>query len=195
MDIFALAQEGMKIQEEEIKALADEAAEVEAAKKYKLDIFEVLGHVAQKDYKYFHELGENQKHLQPFMINLWMSHMMSTDTSRAISVDDQVYADILCRSNDRLNKDIFNMSKEMFWLMACTVNDYDIDRFNIKFLKGVKDVNDKVSPQVLTYLSTELWTSKEKILDMIANGLITPDELKAIQDDYDTLEDPKKKKK
>lgn len=195
MDIFALAQEGMKIQEEEIKALAEEKEAEEKAKKYKLDIFEVLAHVAQKDYKYFHELGENQKHLQPFMINLWMSFATSPNVSRAITVDDQVYADILSRVNNRLNKDIFNMSKEMFWLMACTVNDYNMNSFNIKYLKGVKDVNDKVSPQVLAYLSKELWTSKEKILDMIANGLITEDELKSIQDDYDTLEDPKKKKK
>ena len=44
-------------------------------------------------------------------------------------------------------------------------------------------------------MSQELYSSKDKIMDMIDNGLITSEEIAAIVADFETIEETKKKKK
>jgi len=197
MDIFALAQEGMKHQEEEKKQIEAEEQAQAQAKAFKLDIQEALQACAKKDYDWYNRLGENQKHFQPFILNMWLAQVNSPDTSKRISLNDQVYAEIVKNINNVVNKHLFTVPKEMLWLLACTVNEYDLPNgFNTDWVRGgKKGSKSKVDAKVLAYMAKELWTSKDKIIDMIDNGLIDVADIKEIQKDLDTLEDPKKKKK
>jgi hypothetical protein len=196
MDIFEIAQQGMKLQEEEKQREAEEAQAQETEKKFKLDIQEALQACAKKDYDWYNRLGDHQKHFQPFILNMWLAQVNSPNTSRAIDTTDQVYADIVRNINDKVNAHLFSVPKEMLWLLACTVNDYNIDSFNMDWVRGgKKGSSSKVDTKIMDYMAQELWTSKDKISDMIDNGLISPEDIKAISKDLETLEDPKKKKK
>ncbi len=195
MDIFEMANQGMKIQDDEKKAAAAEAAALEKEKSYKVDMVAAMKACARQDYDWFNRLGEHQKHFSPYILNMWLSQIFNKDTSRKITQNDKVYFTTLMNVNYTLNTNLFSVPKEMFWLLACTVNDRGIDEFNTIWVRGgKKSASDKISPKVLNYMSQELWSSIDKISDMIDNDLITLDDIKAIQADLDTLEDPKKKK-
>ena len=195
MDIFEIAQQGMKIQADEIKQEAAEAAAIEKEKSFKLDIVAAMRACANKDYDWFNRLGDHQKHFSPYILNMWLSQIFSKDTNRKISQNDLAYFATILNINYSLNRQLFTVPKEMFWLLACSVNESGIDEFNTAWVRGgKKGTSSKINPKVLDYMSQELWTSKDKLADMIDNGLITEDDIKEIQADLDTLEDPKKKK-
>lgn len=197
MDIFEIAQQGMKLQEEEKQREAEEKAAEEKEKSYKLDIQEALAACARKDYDWYNRLGDHQKHFQPFILNMWLAQVNSPDTSRAISGKDQGYAEIVKNINNRVNANLFSVPKEMMWLLACTVNNFNLpEGFNMDWVRGgKKGAASKVDAKVLDYMCQQLWTSKDKVMDMIDNELISLEDIKEIQKDLDTLEDPKKKKK
>ena len=196
MDIFEIAEQGMKIQEKEKKELVLEEEAALKAKKYKVDIFEAINAAASKDYSWFDRLGENQKSFQPFMLNMWMSMIWDKkSTQKKFSNNDRVYSEILKNVNYTLNKQIFQVPKEMFWLLACTIQEYDAP-FLVDYKKSTtKTASTKYNKKVIDYMSQELFSSAEKIMDMIDNGLITPQDMKEIEKDLDTLEDQSKKKK
>lgn len=196
MDIFEIAREGLKLQEEEKQREVEEEKEKEKEKSYKLDIKSALNACAQKDYDWYNRLGENQKHFQPFILNMWLAQTNSPDTGRAITATDQAYADIVQNINNKVNAHLFTVPKGMLWLLACTVNEYNLKSFNTDWVRGgKKGAETKVDAKVVDYMSQELWTSKDKIQDMIDNGLITPDDIKAIKKDLETIEEPNKNKK
>ena len=196
MDIFEIAQQGMKLQEEEKQREVEEEAAAAKEKAYKLDIQDALQACARKDYDWFNRLGDHQKHFQPFMLNMWLAQVNSPNTSRGLDTTDLVYSDIVQKINTTVNANLFSVPKEMLWLLACTVNEYEIPSFHMDWVRGgKKGAATKVDPRVLDYMAKELWTSKDKIGDMIDNGLISIEDIKDIQKDLDTLEDPKKKKK
>jgi len=204
MDIFAIAQQGMEIQEQEIKEKAQaEQDEKDAKKAYKLDLFNVvLPRIAQKDYGWLgrdsdgNSSEEKRKGFEPFIANMFLSKALSTSKGRAITSDDEGYAEILKRVNTELNANVFWVSKEMAWLMACTVNPFNIPKINTDNIKAApKGISAKYDTRVIKYMAQELWSSEKKIMEMIDMGLIDDAEMKAIGKDLDTLEDPKKKKK
>ena len=196
MDIFEIAQQGMKLQEEEKQRELEELEEQEKEKAYKLDIQEALSACAKKDYDWYNRLGEHQKHFQPFILNMWLSQVNSPNKARKIDTVDMVYSEIVQNINTKVNANLFSVPKEMLWLLACTVNEFNIDNFNMDWVRGgKKGSSKKVDVKILDYIAQELWSSKDKISDMIDNGLITNEDIKVIQKDLETLEDPKKKKK
>lgn len=212
MDIFEIAQQGMQIQEDEIKE--QEAAEKEALdkkKQHKFNVKEAIEAVSNKDYNWFHELGlDGQKNFQPFMLNLWLGMIWTENRGRAFSGNDEFYASIVRKVNSELNANIFLSSKEMLWLLACTTQDYinfDYDKKGNKIITGklpftydwvkslVKNADEKYNKKVINYIASELYSSNDKIIDMIDNNLITAEDMKAIEQDLATLEDQRKKKK
>jgi hypothetical protein len=212
MDIFEIAQQGIKIQEDEEKVKIAEEAATAKSKTYKIDVKEAIAAASSKDYDWFNRLGENQKSFQPFMINMWMSQIWAQNTNRAFTGNDEFYASIVRDVNLKLNTDIFNVSKEMFWLLACTVQQYinfeydattgkrkrliDQLEFKYKWVKSTKKTAaEKYNKKVIDYMATELYSSSEKIMDMIDNKLITSEDMKEIEKDLATLEDQSKKKK
>ena len=196
MDIFALAQQGMDIQAQEKKELEAEQAAEAKTKSFKLDIFEMLKAAASKDYDWYKRLGENSKAFSPHMLNLWMGMVWnSNNTKKAFNNNDLIYADIVKKTNFTLNRDVYAVPKEMFWLLACTVQEYNAP-FSADYKKLMKrDLADKIPAKVINYMSQELYSSKDKIMDMIDNGLITEEEIKAIISDFETLEEQKIKRK
>jgi len=197
MDIFAIAEQGMKIQDEEIKAVEKAVQDEKDAKKaYKLDLFNVvLPKIAQKDYGWLGRESdgstsdEKRKGFEPFIANMFLGKAVSPDKGRAITLLDIGYAEILKRVNSELNANIFSASKEMAWLLACSINPYDIDRINIDNIKAAKRKSEeKYDKRVIKYLAKELWSSQDKIYDMIEAGLISADDMKSIEEDLDTLE-------
>lgn len=195
MDIFEIAQQGMKIQAQEQKELQLEQEAEAKGKSFKLDIHEILRALAEKDYDWFNRLGENQKAFSPYMTNLWLSMLWNKDSyQKAFSNNDKVYVEMIKSINERLNTGIFSMSKEMYWLLANTIQFTDAP-FTTDYKKLVKkETTDKIPKKVIDYISQELYSSSDKIYDMIHNGLITEDALKAIALDLDTLEEQKRKK-
>src|SRR5574344_208439 len=157
MDIFEIAQQGMKIQAQEQKELQLEQEAEAKGKSFKLDIHEILRALAEKDYDWFNRLGENQKAFSPYMTNLWLSMLWNKD------------------------------SYQKAFSNAPFTTDYK------KLIK--KETTDKIPKKVIDYISQELYSSSDKIYDMIHNGLITEESLKAIALDLDTLEEQKRKKK
>lgn len=197
MDIFEIAQQGMKLQEEEKRrAEAELVEEEEKEKAYKLDIKEALKACVEKDYDWFNRLGDHQKHFQPYILNMWLSQVWTKNTSKAITINDEKYFEIVKNINKNVNVNLYSVPKEMLWLLACTVNEYDISEFNYDWVKSEKKgSSSKVDNKVIAYMANELFSSKAKILNMIDNGLITDEDIKSIAADLETLEDPKKKKK
>ena len=196
MDIFDLASEGIKMQSDEIKEKEAEQAQLKAQKSYKIDIKEALLAASNKDYDWFNRLGENQKQFQPFMLNMWMAMIWDRSSKqKKLSHNDLIYTEILKEVNFTLNKQLFNVSKEMYWLLACTVQDFDAP-FVVDFKKSIKKTaGEKYNPKVIKYMAQDLYTSTDKILDMVDNGLITSADMKSIEKDLDTLEDQSKKRK
>jgi len=217
MDIFAIANEAVKIEAEEIKAIAVEEAEEKASKSFKLDIKVAIQAAAKKDYGWYgrndlqngdegydynYDYGayytaeEKEKGFQPFILNLWLSKIVSPNKSKAITAVDEGYAILTQRTNNLLNTNVFTVSKAMNWLLACSISPYDLETFNTDFIKAAsKGKSAKMDARVIKYVSSELWCSTDKIVDMIDNGLITEAEMKLIGKDLDTLEDQTKKKK
>lgn len=205
MDIFEIAQQGMNIQEQEKKE-REEEERLEKEPAYKLSMPDLLDAVSKKDYDFFNRLGENQKSFQPFMLNLWLSMVWTKNPSRAFTGNDGYYADILQEINFRLNTQVFTVSKELYWLMACAIQKYinynekgkvtKVLEYSIDWKKSLKkNAAEKVPKKVIDYMSKELWTSSDKIYDMIDNGLINDADIASILADLETLEDTKKKKK
>lgn len=198
MDIFAIAQEGMKIQEQEIKDQQALEAEEAKAKSFKLDIFETMKQAANKNYSWLNSLGENQKHFQPYMLNLWMGMVWykgKGSEAKAFCNNDKFYASMVKNINYTLNRDVYNVPKEMFWLLACTIQEADAP-FTADYKKAAKrELSEKIPPKVIQYMSQELYSSKDKIMDMIDNGLITSADIASIVADFETIEETKKKKK
>jgi hypothetical protein len=204
MDIFEIAQQGMKIQEEELRELAQEEEE---KKPYKLDIKEALEAASRKDYDWFNRLGENQKSFQPFMLNMWMGMIWTKNTTRAFKGNDNFYASIIRNVNSKLNTHVFYSPKELFWLLSCTIQEYinyELDKkgnkrisslldYDIVWIKSEKkNAGEKYNKKVINYMASELYSSTEKIMDMIDNGLITPEDMTAIEADLETIEEKKK---
>lgn len=194
MDIFDLAKQGMDIQEQELKDKALEEEVEQKSKTYKVDIFEALKAAELKDYDWFNRLGENQKSFQPFILNMWMSMIWNKNSKqKKFSNNDKIYAEIIKSINYTLNRQLFQVSKEMFWLLACTIQEFDAP-FIVDFKKSLKKTAIiKYKPELLKYLSQELFSSTEKITDMIDCGLITEDDMKEIEKDLQTLEKQTKK--
>lgn len=203
MDIFEIAQQGMRIQEEERKELE---LEEDSKKPFKLDIKEAVEAASCKDYDWFNRLGENQKSFQPFMLNMWMGMIWTKNTSRAFKGNDECYAAILRNINSRLNTNVFNSPKELFWLLACTIQEYitfDEDKkgnryiskklnYDFSWVKSEKKTaGEKYNKAVIAYMAQELYSSTEKIMDMIDNGLISTEDMLAIEEDLATLEQKK----
>lgn len=217
MDIFAIAQEAVKIEADEIKAIAKEEASEKASKSFKLDIKVAIQAAAKKDYGWYgrndlqngddgydynydygayYTIEEKEKGFQPFILNLWLSKIVSPNKAKAITTVDEGYAILTQRTNNLLNANVFTVSKEMNWLLACSISPYDLDTFNTDFIKAAsKGKSSKIDARVIKYISAELWCSTDKVIDMIDNGLITEAEMKSIGLDLDTLESPVKKKK
>lgn len=217
MDIFAIANEAVKIEAKEIKELEREEASEKAAKSFKLDIKVAIQAAAKKDYGWYgrHDLErgddgynslydygvyytaeEKEKGFQPFILNLWLSKIVSPNKSKAITSVDEGYAILTQRTNNLLNANVFNVSKAMNWLLACSISPYDLETFNTDYIKAAsKGKSSKVDIRVIKYISGELWCSTEKVIDMIDNGLITDAEMKLIGKNLDTIEIPTKKKK
>lgn len=200
MDIFEIAQQGMKIQEEEIREAAQEE---EAKKPHKFDVKEAIEAASNKDYDWFNRLGEDQKIFQPFMMNMWMAQVWTLNNSRAFKGKDAYYVNTAVKVNSHMNANVFNTPKELFWLLSCSVQDYIktaedkngnrriVDRLEYTFnwvKKSERMTAEKYSPKVIAYMAQELFSSKDKIMDMIDNGLITAEDMKAIENDLDTLE-------
>jgi len=216
MDIFEIAQEGIKIQEEDKQRELEEAEAEKNKSKHKLDIHALIKIVAKKDYGWllrddkqrgdpgynkefdygvYYTAEEKEKGFSPFMLNMWLGFIQSPNTSRQITALDQGYFYILRRVNSELNANVFSASKGMNWLLACSINPFDTT-FDPKFVKKAKrEAETKYDKRVITYMAKELWSSEDKIYDMIESGLISDEEMKAIGKDLDTLEDPTKKKK
>ena len=195
MDIFAIANEGMKIQEQEKKDALIEAQAVEKEKNFKLDIFLALEKIAQKDYGWLgrddqmYTSEEKIKGFQPFIANMFLSKAVSPNKTRSITAEDEGYADIIQRVNTELNTNVFWVSKEMSWLMACTINPFDMKKINMdRITAAKKGVSSKYDKRVIKYMANELWSSETKIMEMIDAGLIDADDMKAIGKDLDTLE-------
>jgi hypothetical protein len=195
MDIFEIAQKGMEIQEVERVEKLKEAAEIEKTKAYKLEIFDVIRAAENKDYDWFNRLGENQKHFQPFMLNLWLGMLWNVkNTQKKFNNNDMIYAELIKSINHNLNRHVYNTPKELFWLLACIIQEYDAP-FDVDYKKSLKKISgEKYNKKVIDYMSKELLSSKEKILDMIDMGLITNEDMIEIEKDLETLEDQRKKK-
>jgi len=196
MDIFEMAQQSLEIQEKEKEEKALEAEQEKKAKSYKVDIFEALKAVESKDYDWFNRLGENQKSFQPFILNMWMSMIWNKNSKqKKFTHNDLIYAEMIKNINYTLNRQLFQVPKEMFWLLACTIQEYDAP-FVVDFKKSMKKTSEsKYNKKVIDYMSQELFSSNEKILDMIDCGLITKEDMKAIEKDLDTIDNPSGKKK
>lgn len=186
----------MDIQDQEAKEKALEEEQEKKAKSFKVDIFEALRAAESKDYDWFNRLGENQKAFQPFILNLWMSMIWDKkSTKKSFSHNDMVYAEILKNINYTLNRQLFQVPKEMFWLLACTIQEYDAP-FVVDFKKSTKKTTSaKYDKKVIDYISQQLFSSTEKVTEMIDVGLITKEDMKEISKDLATLEDQSKKKK
>jgi len=217
MDIFAIAQEAVDIEAKEIKAIAKEEASEKASKSFKLDIKVAIQAAAKKDYGWYgrndlqngddgydhnYDYGayytaeEKEKGFQPFILNLWLSKIVSPNKAKAITSVDEGYAILTQRTNNLLNANVFTVSKAMNWLLACSISPYDLETFNTDFIKAAsKGKSSKIDSRVIKYISAQLWCSTDKVVDMIDNGLITEAEMKEIGKDLDTLEAPTKKKK
>ena len=195
MDIFEIAKQGMDIQLTEIKEKQEEEKLQAQAKSYKVDIFDAINAAANKDYDWYNRLGENQKAFQPFMLNMWLSMVWNKNsTQRKFNNNDKVYAEILKDINYTLNRQLYSVPKEMFWLLACSINEYDAP-FVVDYKKSLKKTSgDKYDKKVINYIANELYSSTEKVMDMIDSGLITLDDMEAIALDLETLDDQKKKK-
>jgi hypothetical protein len=204
MDIFEIAKVGMKIQEEELKALSLE----EEKKPNRLDIKAAIEAASCKDYDWYNRLGEDQKLFQPFMLNLWMGMIWTANGNRSFTGRDDCYAVTLRRVNSMMNTNVF-CPKDLFWLIACTVQSEDFIKYQTD-KKGNKRITDRLEYnlqwvkksdrlaaekydfKVIKYIAQELYSSTDKIMDMIDNGLITAEEMKDISDDLETLELKKK---
>ena len=215
MDIFAIANEAVKIEAQEIKELEKEEAQEKATKSFKLDIKVALQAAAKKDYGWYgrddlqkdddgydynldygayYTAEEKAKGFQPFILNLWLSKIVSPNKSKGITAVDEGYAVLTQRTNNLLNANVFTVPKEMSWLLACSISPYDLDNFNTDFIKAAaKGKSAKMDQRVITYISNEMMCSKDKIMEMIDNNLITDAEMKLIGKDLDTLEGSKKK--
>jgi len=196
VDIFDIAQQGIDIEKAQIEEEKKEEASAAKAKAYKVDIFEAINAVASKDYDWYNRLGEKQKSFQPFMLNMWLSMVWNKDSKqKKFTTNDKIYAELLKKINHTLNKQLFTVPKEMYWLLACTIQEYDAP-FITDYKKSVKKTaSSKYNINVINYMAKELYSSNEKIMDMIDNGLITTDDMTEIEKDLDTLEDQTKKKK
>lgn len=86
--------------------------------KQKLDIFEVLGQLNNKNTTYYQQLEpEIQKQIQPLVVNRWMT---------GTSDDAQVYID-----NEVVNPYIFSLShhKNLLWKLMCAANSGRSQRY------------------------------------------------------------------
>jgi len=184
MDINEFINESLENQKKE-KTL--EIEEEKNNEKKKLDIWDVLDAIAKKDIEYYNNLSDDEKKLlQPYVANLWLSMIYSNNKSKKITEIDIVYHELLRNINDRINMNLFEFpSKDLFWLVATTVNEFSefINKFNVNYIKGKKSNKDKFDKEVLEYLSNEMMTSTDKIVDMIQDGYISDeflDEVKSI---------------
>lgn len=195
MDIFAIAAEGMRLQEEELKQQQLEEQEEEQKKQFKLDIKEVIRQITRKNYRWYKELGENQKHFQPYILNLWLSKVFSYNKSNQLNYQDMEAFDVLLNTNTKLNTTVFSANRDLLWLISCTIADEAIEHdLSVVFTKGIKDETAfKTRSDVIKYIADMLWTSKTKVEDMIHRGLITQEDHDKIAADLDTITEKKKK--
>ena len=211
MDIFEIAQQGVELEQKEIEE--KKAAEEEAAQKkktYKFDIMGTIAAAAAKDYSFYHNLSDDdKKNFQPHVLNLWMGRIWPRKSSRAFTGNDPFYATVVQRTNTILNPNCYT-EKGLVWLLACTIQEqinYKYDKngkkqvvnflpFEVDYIKAQKrEAETKYDPKVIKYMADQLFSSTEKIYDLIESGLITAEAMKEIQKDLDTLEDQSKKKK
>jgi len=196
MDIFDLAQQGMQIQEEEKREKMEAEALVAKSKAYRFDIIGAIKAAESKDYGWIYRTEENEKTFQPFMLNLWLGFIWDkkSNNQKRFTNNDKVYADAVMSLNRNLNTSVFSTSKELFWLLACMVQDEDDPLpYEIDYKKPTKNASEKYNPKVIAYMARELLSSKEKILDMINMDLITATMMNEIEKDLETIEEKKKK--
>jgi len=198
MDIFAFANESLE-QDKQIQEEIKKDEEKPKPKKPQLDIFEVLGHIARKDYGWLAEetgglnYEEKVKAFEPYIVNMFMAKMIGDPKTKKLTTADKAYFYLLGQTNELLNKNIFWVDKKMSWLLACTVNEFNIDNFNMDRINVMpKGKSAKIDSKVLDYISKELQESKTKVKEMIDQGFITTDDIKSIKKMLDTLEKPKK---
>ena len=183
MDIFEFINESIEKQKEE--KLENEKENLKTEKK-KLDIWRVIEAIAKKDIEYYNNLTDDEKKLlQPYIVNLWLSMIYSNNDSKKINEIDIVYHELLLNINERINKNLFEFpSKDLFWLVATTINEFCefVPKFNVNYIKGKKSNKEKFDKEVLEYLSNEMLTSTDKIIEMIESGYISSELLKEIQE-------------
>jgi len=210
MDIFEIAQQGMQIQEDEIAA--KKAAEEEAATKKKTFKFNVVAArdaAAKKDYSYYRKLSDDDKKtFSSHVLNMWMAQVWSGNTGgRALTTKDAQYARILIKTNEILNRNCYQ-DKALVWLLACTIQEFIVCKktksgqtvvtdylpfSSYTWLKAPKrEAEEKYSEKLIKYMADELYSSPDKIYDLIESGLITEEAMEAISADLDTLEKPSK---
>jgi hypothetical protein len=181
MDITEFINESLQKQKEELV----ENEKEEKVEKKKLDIWKVLEAIAKKDIEFYNNLSEDEKKLlQPYVVNLWLSMIYSKNDSKKLDDIDIVYHELLLNVNNRINANLFDFpSKELFWLVATTINEFYefIPKFNVNYIKGKKSNKEKYNKEVLEFLSDELMTSTNKIVEMIESGYISNDLLKEVE--------------
>jgi len=175
MDIMEFIAESLENQKQEKDI---EENELKREKK-KLDIWDVLKAIAKKDIEYYNNLSDDErKLLQPYIVNLWLSMIYRKNKSKKINELDIVYHELLRNVNSRINKNLFEFSsKDMFWLVATTINEFSdfIDVFEVDYIKGKKSNKEKYDKELIEYLSNELLTSSDKIVEMIEDDYIGND--------------------
>jgi hypothetical protein len=195
MNLFEIVNDNFKNQEEELS----EQEQEKTKKAPKLNIYEVLERIAQKDYGWIgrndnnYNVEDKIKGIQPFIVILFLSKIWNSKnrTSRLTDLDIG-YFYLLEEFNNKLNTNVFTTSKEMFWLLACSINPFELQKFDALPIKSKKNTSTKYNEKVIEILSKELLTSKQKIKDLIDNNLIDVDLMKKIEKDLKTLEGNKK---
>jgi hypothetical protein len=190
-----MAKLGMDIQEEEIREKLLEEQEIQKKKNHKFDVFEAVDAASKKDYGWFAQLGENETKFSPHMLNLFLGFVWNKrNPQRRFNTDDKVYADIVQTVNNTSNAHVYCSSKAMYWLLACTIQEYNAP-FTVDYKHSTKKfASEKYNPKVIDYMSQQLLTSKNKIYEMIDVYLITDKDMTEIEKDLETIENPKKKK-
>jgi hypothetical protein len=204
MDIFDIAKQGMQIQEDELK---EQQLLMQDEKKpaYKFPVFDAVEAASKKDYGWFDRMGEDQKNFQPFMLNMAMGMVWTRNKNKGFKGNDDLYAQLIRDINLKLNPNVYNTPKGLFWLLTCSTQkhiEYATDKkgnkritgklnFDVDWLK--KEVSEeKYNQKVIKYIADELLSSTKKIFDMIENGLITHEDMLCIEQDLETIEQKKK---
>lgn len=205
MDIFEIAEQGMKIQADEINERKAEEEEAALKKKtYKFDIRHAIDAAAEKNYAWYSKLSEDdKKNFSPHMLNLWMKQIWPKHSGKAFRGNEAFYATVIQKINSTLNRNCYQ-DKRLVWLLVCTIQeqfDYKKSKTGKKVITNFlpftvddwvkadkRESEKKYDRKLIGYMANELYSSTDKIYDLIEQGLITSSEMKVIEADLATLE-------